>query len=374
MTRQLLAMTFLVIATCTNLFGHKIDAMEFEFQASQEAWVLKGDIDVSYLLPEFRNNDDVDPLRRYPLMNETSPDQWKVYLSEMESTLNRLLIFKFNDQTIPHTFHYPGFSIDKPFLPEDPDDIAFIHIEIKVKPVEGEGELRLHWNDDLEAELIVVVDPNQDVLPLSALAGESVPLLTQDATGHTENPDVSPLWSWLFSGFQHVIPKGLDHILFILGIFLAAPRLSPILGQSLLFTLAHSITLTCAVMGWLNFPSTYIEILIAASIAWIGIENLWLKKVGKSRILLVFGFGLIHGLGFASVLGDILVNVPQNKQVLPLVGFNIGVEIAQVTLLVTAWLLIRPFRAKVKRIQFFGSILIAAAGVFWMIERIGTLS
>ena len=239
MTRQLLAIALLVIASCNQLFGHKIDAMEFEFQATKEAWVLKGAIDVSYLLPEFRNDDDEPPLRRYPLMNETSPDQWKVYLSEMEATLNRLLTFKFNGQTIPHTFHYPGFSIEKPVLPEDLDDIAFIHIEIKAAPVAGEGELRIHWNDDLEAELIVVVDPDNDVLPLSALTGESIPLLTQDATGHTENPDVSPLWSWLLSGFQHVIPKGLDHILFIIGIFLAAPRLSPILGQSLLFTLAQ---------------------------------------------------------------------------------------------------------------------------------------
>jgi len=374
MNRLLLTIAFFVIATTTSLFGHKIDAMEFEFQASPDEWVLKGDIDVSYLLPEFRNNDDVDPLRRYPLMNETSPDQWKVYLSEMEATLNRLLTFKFNGQEIPHIFHYPGFSIENPVLPEDLDDIAFIHIEIKAAPVQGEGELRLHWNDDLEAELIVVLDPNKDALPLSALAGESVPLLTQDAAGHTENPDVSPLSSWLFSGFHHVIPKGLDHILFIIGIFLAAPRLSPILGQSLLFTLAHSITLTCAVMGWLNFPTTYIEIIIAASIAWIGIENLWLKKVGRKRILLVFGFGLIHGLGFASVLGDLLVNVPKDKQILPLVGFNIGVEIAQVTLLVIAWLLIRSFKTHQKRIQFIGSLLIAAAGIFWMIERIGALS
>ena len=158
MTRQLLAIALLVIASCNQLFGHKIDAMEFEFQATKEAWVLKGAIDVSYLLPEFRNDDDEPPLRRYPLMNETSPDQWKVYLSEMEATLNRLLTFKFNGQTIPHTFHYPGFSIEKPVLPEDLDDIAFIHIEIKAAPVAGEGELRIHWNDDLEAELIVVVD------------------------------------------------------------------------------------------------------------------------------------------------------------------------------------------------------------------------
>lgn len=372
--KRLFVFALLLVASCSQLLAHKIDAMEFEFQASPDSWVLKGDIDVSYLLPEFRNDDDEPPLRRFPLMNETSPEEWQDYLDQMEATLNRLLTFKFNDKELPHTFHYPGFSIEDPVLPEDPDDIAFIHIEIKVAPVEGEGDLRLHWNDDLEAELIVVIDPNSEVLPLSALSGESVPLLKQDAVGNTENPDESPLWSWLLSGFRHVIPLGLDHLLFIVGIFLAAPRLGPILGQSLLFTLAHSITLTCAVMGWLNFPTTYIEIIIAASIAWIGIENLWIKQVGRNRILLVFGFGLIHGLGFASVLGEKLENVPGDKQVLPLVGFNIGVELAQITVLVVAWLLLRPIKAHEKKVQFIGSILIAAAGIFWMVERIGSLS
>ena len=374
MHRVLLILTFILLAGLKPLFAHKIDAMEFEFQATPEAWTLTGILDVSYLLPEFRNEDDTPPLRRYALMNETSPDQWKIIIDQMETTLRRLIVLKFNDQTIPYTISYPGFSIEDPELPEDEEDIAIINIVIAAEPVAQAGELRVHWHDDLEAELIVVVDPESEALPLSILSGDSMPLLTRDATGKTENPDESPLWRWLLSGFHHVIPLGLDHILFILGIFLAAPRLSPILGQSLLFTLAHSITLTCAVMGWLNFPSTYIEILIAASIAWIGIENLWLKKVGKSRIILIFAFGLIHGLGYASVLGDILVNVPQNKQVIPLVGFNIGVEVAQVTLLVTAWLLIRPFKTHEKKIQFAGSILIAMAGIFWMIERIGSLS
>lgn len=370
---RLLLFAFFLSYLTAPLRAHKIDAMEFEFQATEESWILKGDTDVSYLLPEFRNDIDEPPLRRYPLMHETSPAEWQAYLDQMEATLDRLITFKFNGEEIPHTYHYPGFSIENPVLPEDPDGIAFIHLQIKVEPIDDEGELRLAWNDDQNAELIVVVDPRKEVIPLSALSGESVPLLKREG-GRTENPDESPLWSWLVSGFHHVVPLGLDHLLFIVGIFLAAPRLGPILGQSLLFTLAHSITLTCAVMGWLNFPTTYIEIIIAASIAWIGVENLFIKKVGRNRILLVFGFGLIHGLGFASVLGDQLENIPRDKQVLPLIGFNIGVEIAQVAVLIVAYFLVRPFKQHLKKIQIIGSLLIAAAGIFWMVERIGSLS
>jgi len=367
--RQFIFTALFLVASLKQLDAHKIDAMEFEFQASSESWVLKCEADISYLLPEFRYQIDEPPLRRFRLMNETSVSEWKLYLKQIEDTLDELITFSFNGDKLPQTYHYPGFQIDDPILPEDPEDIALIDLEIRVQPVAGEGELRLHWNDDQNAELIVVIDPHQDVIPLSALSGESIPLLTQAANGETKNPDESPLWSWLISGFHHVVPLGLDHLLFILGIFLAAPRLRPILGQSLLFTLAHSLTLTCAVMGWLVFPTTYIEIIIAASIAWIGIENLFLKKIGKNRVLLVFGFGLIHGLGFASVLGEQLENISPEKQLIPLLGFNMGVEFAQVAVLVTAWLILRPFESKQKLIQKTGSLLIAGAGLFWMIER-----
>ena len=195
-----------------------------------------------------------------------------------------------------------------------------------------------------------------------------------DESGESTQGVEGGLYGWIKSGFAHVVPLGADHILFILGIFLLCPRLKPLLGQSLLFTLAHSITLTMAVKGWVSFNTTYIEILIATSIAWIGIENLWLKKVGKRRIILIFAFGLLHGLGFASILGEILESVDSSRHLLPLVGFNIGVEIAQVAILVVAWTVLRYLKSWEKPIQILGSIAIAAAGILWMIERIGTLS
>lgn len=119
---------------------------------------------------------------------------------------------------------------------------------------------------------------------LSVFSGSSNTLLKVGAPAATEktNSDLpskkTQVESWLVSGFRHVIPLGLDHILFILGLFLLAPRWKPLLGQSLLFTLAHSITLSLAILGFIQLPAQLIEVLIAASIAWIGIENLFVKN------------------------------------------------------------------------------------------------
>jgi hydrogenase/urease accessory protein HupE len=263
-------------------------------------------------------------------------------------------------------------------LPEEQQDVALITLRLSLEPRAGPGTLTLFWLDDLDAQLIIIPEKGD---PYIALPGGEISLLAVDEIGESTQGVQGGsrrlrlgLFAWTKSGFAHVVPLGADHILFILGIFLLCPRLKPLLGQSLLFTLAHSITLTMAVKGWVSFNTTYIEILIATSIAWIGIENLWLKKVGRRRIVLIFAFGLLHGLGFASVLGEILESVDSSRHVLPLVGFNIGVEIAQVAILVVAWIVMRYLKSWEKPIQILGSIAIAAAGILWMIERIGTLS
>jgi len=175
--------------------------------------------------------------------------------------------------------------------------------------------------------------------------------------------------SWIVSGFRHVIPMGLDHILFILGLFLLAPRLKPLLGQSLLFTLAHSITLALVIFGVIHFPAKWVEVLIAVSIAWIGIENLFAKRINKSRLYLVFCFGLIHGMGFAEVLREKLGDLSGKALALPLVSFNIGVELAQATLLIGAFIILIPFRKWTISIQNIGSILIALVALFWVYQR-----
>ena len=106
-------------------------------------------------------------------------------------------------------------------------------------------------------------------------------------------------------GFEHILPKGLDHILFVLALFLASTRLRPLLIQVSVFTVAHTVTLGLAAAGLTRAPGALIEPLIAVSIAYVAVENLFARDMTRWRPFVVFGFGLFHGLGFASVLLDI---------------------------------------------------------------------
>ena len=109
-------------------------------------------------------------------------------------------------------------------------------------------------------------------------------------------------WIFIKSGIEHIIPKGLDHILFVLGLFFFSTKIKPLIWQVSAFTLAHTITLALAALSVVNVSSTIIEPLIALSIVWIAVENCLYKNGNKWRLLLIFCFGLLHGLGFAAVL------------------------------------------------------------------------
>ena len=173
------------------------------------------------------------------------------------------------------------------------------------------------------------------------------------------------------AGIEHIIPKGTDHILFVLGLFFSSLLLRPLLWQVTAFTLAHTITLALAALGFVQIPGNIVEPLIALSIVWIAVENCLFKQTNKWRPFIVFGFGLLHGLGFAAVLGA--YGLPKGNLVPSLLAFNIGVEIGQLLVLVVAALLVYFIRDKSwyrKRIQIPASLMIALVGLFWFIERV----
>ncbi|MEM8645743.1 MAG: HupE/UreJ family protein [Pseudomonadota bacterium] len=180
--------------------------------------------------------------------------------------------------------------------------------------------------------------------------------------------------TYIVVGFEHIIPKGLDHILFVLGLFFFALRLRPLLIQITAFTFAHTITLALASLGVVTVPASVVEPLIAASIVYVGVENLFAQKIGIWRTALVFGFGLLHGLGFASVLGE--VGLQTTQFVTGLIAFNVGVELGQIAVIIIAFFLIGlPFGKKPwyrNRIAIPCSLLIALVGAFWFYERMFT--
>ncbi len=178
--------------------------------------------------------------------------------------------------------------------------------------------------------------------------------------------------SYIPIGFDHILPKGLDHILFVLGLFFLSIHLRPLLWQVTAFTLAHTVTLALGALGWVSVSPAIVEPLIAASITFVAIENVFTSGLSKWRPFVIFGFGLLHGLGFASVLGEI--GLPEDQFFPALIAFNVGVELGQLTVISLAFLAVGYwFRHKDwyrKRISIPASLLIAAVGAYWFFERV----
>jgi hypothetical protein len=173
-------------------------------------------------------------------------------------------------------------------------------------------------------------------------------------------------------GFTHILPKGLDHILFVLGIFLLSVHWRPLLYQVTAFTVAHSITLALSLYGVIWLPASVVEPLIALSIVYVAVENIVVGALKPWRVWVVFGFGLLHGLGFAGVLTEL--GLPKGEFLPALIAFNVGVELGQLAVIVLAlltvgfWFRNRPwYRA---RVVIPASLLIAAVGLYWTVERV----
>lgn len=182
--------------------------------------------------------------------------------------------------------------------------------------------------------------------------------------------DAAIIYLWL--GYKHILPLGFDHILFVLSLFLLSPKLKPIILQSTAFTIAHSVTLCLAAYNVINPSPKIIEPLIALSILYVALENIFSPRLKPSRIGIVFLFGLVHGLGFAGALAE--MGLPRNAYFISLITFNIGVELGQLTIILAAWFLMAKwFSGKSfyrSRIVIPLSIMIACIAAFWTVERI----
>jgi hypothetical protein len=176
---------------------------------------------------------------------------------------------------------------------------------------------------------------------------------------------------YLRLGFRHIVPEGADHILFVLGLFFLGITWRKLLSQTTVFTVAHATTLFLSTYGIFSLPSRYVEPAIALSIAYIAAENVFKPKLGPGRLAVVFGFGLVHGLGFASSLSD--VPFPKKDFLVALLGFNFGVDFGQLFVIALAFLAIGWFRNEPwfrARIEVPSSLAIAAVGLFWCVQRI----
>jgi hypothetical protein len=179
-------------------------------------------------------------------------------------------------------------------------------------------------------------------------------------------------WKYTLTGIEHIIPLGFDHILFITCVFFLSPSLKKVILQASMFTLAHSITLGLAMYGVIKPPANIIEPLIAISIVFLAVENIMSTRVKPWRLVMVFLFGMVHGMGFAGALAQL--GMPQYAFATALVSFNIGVEIGQLCIILFLYFFISTPFSKMpwyrKRIVIPISVVIALVASYWTIERI----
>jgi hydrogenase/urease accessory protein HupE len=213
----------------------------------------------------------------------------------------------------------------------------------------GDGPVQSYWIDGLQSS------------PSISLIAPAPPLTARQVA-----------WQYFALGYTHIVPKGTDHILFVLGIFLLSARWRSIVMQVSTFTIAHSITLGLTMYGLVSLPARIVEPMIALSIAYVALENFVTSELKPWRLALVFSFGLLHGMGFAGVLREL--GLPHSQYLNALATFNFGVEAGQLSVIAIAYLAVAAVRRNELRYRQIvvqpASLVIALIGLYWTIQRI----
>lgn len=328
----------LVIFGLLTAHAHVVDAVYVEFEETESEWLIGGVMDIAFVLPETRGVEDQGPLSRYDLMQGTAAEHAR-YADETRKFLRERVTISYAGEPIDYEIRILDEQRGGIYqLPEDPEDIAFLTTQLAVPKQSTAGELTIRWQDDLDADMNLSMERDGEWRYFAVENGSTFTILTTDGEAPTR---ADSLVSWLWSGFRHVIPLGPDHAAFMVALFCFVGGLRRALLLSLMFTIAHGITLALLVLGHVPFSTSWVELGIGVTIAWAGWEVWRQKKLSRVTVVVIFIFGLLHGLGFGSVLQDQVQGVSKGNLALPLVGFNVGVELAQISIIFLCALLLR---------------------------------
>ena len=352
------------------------DRVSIDIELSLESFIMELDLSVISNTTEAPPDEEA----AYRALRVQTPEQLAATLEARWPDLASGVILLVGDDLVPLTLA----GTDIPPI-GDPETQRSSGITLTADLPAGDAPVQFGW-----------VARNGDMIVRQVGGGDDAyTAFLQDGTLSDPLPRIGTLtetagsvfWRYIPVGFDHIIPLGIDHILFVLGLFFFALRLRPILLQVSAFTVAHTITLALAATGIVSVPGSVVEPLIAASIVYVGVENIWGRGSEKSRTALVFGFGLLHGLGFASVLGDF--GISASHFAAALIGFNIGVELGQLAviavalalIMASAWLArfaarsdseapVRDLQVMYRAVSVVGSLTIAIIGAWWTFERV----
>jgi len=265
-----------------------------------------------------------------------------------------------------------GLTLVDVDIPEvgNTDIIRDTVINFDIKSIKDE-DLKFSWDKNLGSIILRVNSKNNEGL-YSKLIESNDKSEWFSITNKREERLIDNVKSYTQLGFKHIIPKGLDHILFVIALFLLSSKLKPLVLQVSIFTIAHTITLFLGALDVIKIPSIIVEPIIALSICFIAIENLFTENIKKMRPYIIFIFGLLHGLGFAGVLNEI--GISDGLFISSLISFNIGVEVGQISVILLSYIFIsllfqnKPwYRNRITRPL---SLVIALIGFYWFFKRI----
>ncbi len=363
-----------------RVYGHSIDQVYMEMTPSERTFVATISVDASYCLPEFRLDDDKKGPGRSWLLS-LSEEEHQRLRKEATLYIRESLKLMLEEQLFSYEVSFPDYDSIPYDFAQSIVDTPILRIALAGEFPPHGGSLQVHWNEVSEAYLLLNLEwqengeTKNNLLQVAdgQMMDIGVQIPSYDLSEHEDSADEGlsiqqrNWFSFVKTGFDHILPLGIDHIAFVVGLFLCSPTWRPLLRQTLTFTVAHSITLALSLAGVISLNIAWVECIIALSIVYVAVENLYKPQVGFRRLLLVFAFGLLHGLGFGSVLGEYL---PSERILWPLVGFNVGVELGQVVVLFLCFLIFGWFSHSFKVIRMTGSLLLGALGCFWVVERL----
>ena len=316
--------------------------------------------------PQHSDTDDAPQAQHYNRLRRLTPAQLGQAFADFGAVYAARMRFAFDGETV--AVRYVG--LEAPPV-GDVRDARVSTIRLSGSTPAGAETFR--WQYDaalgdavLRVALAGVEQPRVSWLTRGA-PSEPIPLQGQVRAQSTAEVVVD----YLYLGFTHILPKGLDHILFVLGLVLLSRAWRPLLAQITAFTVAHTITLGMTLYGVIGLSPAIVEPLIALSIVYVAVENLFTRTLKPWRVLLVFGFDLLHGMGFTGVLQSL--GLPPGNVPTALLSFNIGVELGQLAVVLLALLVVVWFkdRAVYRRyVVIPGSLSIAAVGAYWTVERL----
>ncbi|WP_238366597.1 HupE/UreJ family protein [Mesobacterium pallidum] len=300
------------------------EAARMDLAFNAEVFLAGIDVDGVADTNETEGSDDYDALRAL------APDQIAERLrGAFPGTADVLYLETGTGAVVP-------FAIDTVDVPEvgNTDLARMTTLGLTADLPDGVQTAALAWPEGW-GELILRQQGVEE--PFTGLVGPGETSPQIPVAGGLQQTGLVAFLSYIPVGFDHILPLGLDHILFVLGLFLLAPGVRPLLWQVTAFTAAHTVTLALGALGIVTIPGSIVEPIIAASIVYVAVENIFTDGLNPWRPVIIFVFGLLHGLGFASVLGEF--GLPEGQFIPALLGFNIGVEIGQLTVIAVAFLI-----------------------------------